>query len=82
MRIRRSIDFATLEELQQVEGLAQDAGLSLSNFLREKINLPRMTPGGARPNNGRRDCARCRRRWNKKVKAAGEGMCGDCWEAQ
>jgi hypothetical protein len=52
------------------------------NILRLALGFERRNRGGARPNNGRRNCARCNRIWSNTVKALGEGLCRECWHAQ
>lgn len=79
MRIRRSIDFQSQEELERTEGLAKKAGLSLSNFLRKKLRLPKLGQGGARPNTGNRYCGVCKQEGRDKIKAWKDDLCEKCW---
>jgi hypothetical protein len=82
-RIRKSIDFQSVDELRQAEKLAKAAGLSLSNYLRKKLKLPPLAKGGARP---RTDlyCSECWRAgrgnvpiWEKSGKSK---LCRQCYQ--
>ena len=72
----------TASEKRKIKGLAKKLGLSFSNYVRQQLGLDLLSHGGLRPNNGRRNCARCEREWSDKVKALGEGLCRECWHEQ
>src|SRR5262249_3515863 len=68
--------------MNRKEAMAYIGGLTPQNIIRLALGLSIRTRGGKRPNNGRRNCARCERVWSEKVKALGEGLCQECWHAQ
>jgi len=53
MSIRVPITFESAKEKEKIEKLAEEEGLSLSNYIRLCLGLKVLTHGGARQNAGR-----------------------------